>query len=173
MGRSPADATGERRRAIVNHPCIRRSLLAVGRAEGAGQDKSRRLEMTEEIWAQLKGSRILVVEDNALIGMLYADLLTEMGHTVCAIAATQTEAVAAATLYKPDLMIVDAALGPGSGVSAVEEILRAGFVPHVFVSGDAASVQQVKPGAIVLQKPFRDPDLARAIQSALTVALNR
>jgi CheY-like chemotaxis protein len=70
----------------------------------------------------LKALRVLVVEDNAFIGMLYADLLAEMGHTVCAIEATESEAVAAATLCKPDLMIVDAALREGTGVSAVEVV---------------------------------------------------
>lgn len=126
--------------------------------------------MAEEIDAPLKALRVLVVEDNAFIGMLYADLLVEMGHTVCAIEVTESEAVAAATLYNPDLMIVDAALGEGTGVSAVEKILRAGSVPHVFVSGDVVSVQAVRPDAIVLQKPFRDQDLARAIQRALSAS---
>ncbi len=126
------------------------------------------MKMGEQLGAPLKASRVLVVEDNALIGMLYLELLTEMGHMVCAIETTHTEAVTAAALYKPDLMIVDATLGQGSGVSAVEEILRARFVPHIFVSGDAEAVQEIKPRAIVLQKPFREPDLARAIQIALT-----
>ncbi len=128
--------------------------------------------MAEEFKVPLKAHRVLVVEDNAVIGMLYVDLLVEMGHVVCAIEATETGAVATATKCKPDLMIVDASLGEGSGVAAVEEILRTGFVPHVFVSGDAASVRAVRPGAIVIQKPFRDPDLARAIQQALSAALN-
>ena len=128
------------------------------------------MKMAEEIDAPLKALRVLVAEDNAFIGMLYADLLVEMGHTVCAIEVTESEAVAAATLYNPDLMIVDAALGEGTGVSAVEKILRAGSVPHVFVSGDVVSVRAVRPDAIVLQKPFRDQDLARAIQRALSAS---
>lgn len=102
-----------------------------------------------------------------MIGMLLADVLAEMGHDVCAIEATEADAVAAAVRCKPDLMIVDARLGDGSGVSAVEEILRAGFVPHVFVSGETSSVQALRPDAVVIQKPFREPDLARAIQRAL------
>jgi CheY-like chemotaxis protein len=123
--------------------------------------------MPEEVKVLLKALRVLVVEDDALIGMLYADLLAEMGHIVCAIAATEAEAVAAAAQCKPDLMIVDASLNEGSGVSAVDEILRTGFVPHVFVTGDAASVRAVRPGAIVMEKPFRDPELGYAIQRAL------
>jgi two-component system, response regulator PdtaR len=117
--------------------------------------------------AQLKALRVLVMEDNALIGMLYADVLAEMGHGVCAIETTEAGAVTAAAQYKPDLMIVDAALGDGSGASAVDAILRDGFVPHIFVSGDIAALSAARPRAIVLQKPFSDPDLARAIQGAL------
>ena len=73
----------------------------------------------------MKSLRVLVIEDDALIAMLLSELLAGMGHAVCATAATESEAVTAAARYRPDLMIVDAGLGQGSGVSAVEEILRA------------------------------------------------
>lgn len=115
----------------------------------------------------MKALNVLVVEDDALIGMLFADVLAAMGHDVCAIEATEADAVAAAARYKPDLMIVDARLRDGSGVSAVEEILRTGWVPHVFVSGETLSVHALRPGSVVIQKPFRDIDLDRAIQRAL------
>jgi DNA-binding NarL/FixJ family response regulator len=51
---------------------------------------------------------VLVVEDDALIGMLLAEMLEDMGHNVCAIANAEEDAVADATRYKPGLMIVDA-----------------------------------------------------------------
>jgi len=117
--------------------------------------------------APFQALRVLVIEDNAIVGMLVADLLAEIGHVVCAIEVTQEGAVAAAVRCKPELMIVDARLAGGSGLSAVDEILRHGFIPHVFVSGDTASILTAKPDAIVLQKPFRDPDLADAIRRAL------
>ncbi len=131
------------------------------------------MKMAEEIKTPLTARRVLVVEDNAIIAMLYADLLEELGHTVCAIEATEGGAVAAAALDRPDLMIVDAALTEGTGVSAVEAILCTAFVPYVFVSGDATSLRAIRPDAIVLQKPFLNPDLARAIQRALITASNR
>ncbi len=118
----------------------------------------------------MKALRVLVVDDDALIGMLFAGVLEAMGHEVCAIEATEADAVAAAARYKPDLMIVDARLRDGSGISAVEEILRAGWVPHVFVSGETWGIHALKPDAIVIQKPFRDADLNRAIQRALVAA---
>ncbi|HEY9345650.1 MAG TPA: response regulator [Inquilinus sp.] len=111
--------------------------------------------------------RILLVEDEAIIAILLAEVLAGMGHEVCAIAATEEDAVVAAFRRRPDLMIVDVRLGDGSGVSAVETILRAGPVPHVCVSGDPSRVQALRRSAVVMQKPFQEADLARAIQHAL------
>jgi CheY-like chemotaxis protein len=81
--------------------------------------------------------RVLVAEDDALIAMLLAEVLVGMGYDVCATAPTEAEAVSAVPRHRPDLIIVDAGLGRGSGRSAVEEILRAGPSAHVFISGDA------------------------------------
>jgi DNA-binding response OmpR family regulator len=111
--------------------------------------------------------RVLVVEDDAMIGMLLAEMLEEMGHDVCAVAFTHADAVTEATRCKPDLLIVDARLGDGSGVSAVEDILRTGLVPHVFVTGDISKVKALRPGSVMLQKPFLESELAPAIQRAL------
>ena len=118
----------------------------------------------------MKALRVLVIEDDALIAMLLSELLAGMGHDVCATAASEAEAVSAAVCHRPDLMIVDAGLGRGSGVSAVEEILRAGPLAHVFISGDAGRVRIRKPDAVVIHKPFREAELARAIDMALAAA---
>jgi DNA-binding response OmpR family regulator len=116
--------------------------------------------------ATMKTLRVLVAEDDTMIGTLLAEVLTEMGYDVCAIEATEADTVAAAVRCRPDLMIVDAWLADGSGVAAVEAVLRTGFVPHVFVSGDPTRVGECWPDAVVLQKPFREADLAQAIQHA-------
>jgi hypothetical protein len=68
-------------------------------------------------------------------------------------------------------MILDVRLGNGNGISAVEEILHGGFVPHLFISGDRYEVLERRPDAIVIQKPFHEPELAWAIQSALAAAV--
>jgi DNA-binding response OmpR family regulator len=114
--------------------------------------------------------RILVVEDDAMIGMMLAEMLEELGHDVCSIEATEADAVTAADRCRPDLMIVDVRLGEGNGVSAVTEILRAGPVPHLFVSGDISRLHELRPGAVAIQKPYRESDLIRAIQLALDAA---
>jgi DNA-binding response OmpR family regulator len=122
------------------------------------------------IYELMKALRVLVIEDDALIALLLAELLAGMGYDVCATAATEAEAVNAAARHRPDLMIVDAGLGRGSGVSAVEEIQRGGPVAHLFISGDAGRVRTRKPGAVVVRKPFRKAELARAIDMALAAA---
>jgi DNA-binding response OmpR family regulator len=118
----------------------------------------------------MKGLRILVVEDDAIIGALLAEMLVGMGHEPCSIVATEADAVRAADQYQPDLMIVDARLGEGSGDSAVEKILRKGPMPHLFISGgDISRLQALRPGAVAIQKPFRESALHSAIRRALVV----
>jgi CheY-like chemotaxis protein len=111
--------------------------------------------------------RILVIEDNALIAMLLEATLSDMGYAVCAVEATETGAVAAAALQRPDLLIVDAGLSEGSGVSAVDRILRDGFVPHVFVSGADLKPEMLDSRAVRLTKPYDQRALVSAIQRAL------
>jgi two-component system, response regulator PdtaR len=115
-------------------------------------------------------ARVLLIEDDALIAMLLSEILTGMGHSVCATATTESEAVAAAAQYEPDLLIVDATLSRGSGVSAVEEIQRARPIAHLFISGDAERVRKRQPEALVVKKPFRQNELAEAITKALAGA---
>jgi len=116
----------------------------------------------------MKTLRVLVAEDNAIIGMLLAEMLEEMGHDVCGVEATEAEAVAAAARCKPDLMIVDARLGDGSGVAAIRTILLTGPMPHLFISG--AIVEADTPDAVILQKPFHEYQLERAIERVLDAA---
>jgi len=114
--------------------------------------------------------RVLVVEDDAMIGDLLAEMLEAMGHSVCSVAITQADAVKAAARDKPDLMMVDVALGRGSGIVAMDEILRTGFVPHFFMSGNVAKVRAQRPDADVLEKPFQEKHLKCAIEQALKTA---
>jgi CheY-like chemotaxis protein len=115
----------------------------------------------------MKALRILVVEDDVTIGALLAETLEDLGHVVCGVETNAANAVAAAARCRPDLMIVDVGLGEASGVAAVNEILRSGFVPHVFATGDALRDLSLGSDAVLIQKPFRGPDIVHAIKRAL------
>ena len=114
--------------------------------------------------------RTLVVEDDAMIGGLLAETLEDLGHAVCAVETNVAKAVAAALRWRPDLMIIDLGLGEASGIAAVKAILQSGFVPHVFVTGEALSSISLGRGAVLIRKPFRVSDLDQAIQRALAAA---
>jgi CheY-like chemotaxis protein len=105
----------------------------------------------------------LIVEDDAIIAMSLGDLLIGMGHTVCATVESEPDAVAAAARYKPDLIMVDANLYEGTGISAIAKILLDRFIPHIFMTGDPYMIQALAPGAIILRKPFKLHDLVSAI----------
>jgi len=113
---------------------------------------------------------ILLVEDDPVMAELLAEVIVDLGHVVCGIEATECGAVAAAARYKPDLMIVDAQLGHGSGVAAVETITQSGPVPHIFVSGNVAKVLALRPSAVALQKPYSEAALVRAMERALAAS---
>ena len=115
----------------------------------------------------MKTLRILIVEDDETIGELLAEMLEELGHTVCAVETKAADAAATAAGCHPDLMIVDIGLGKTSGVAMVKDVLRGGFVPHVFVTGDALGGLSLGPDAVLIQKPFRERDIVQAIQRAL------
>ena len=116
----------------------------------------------------MKRLRILVVEDDAMIAFLLGEILSGMGHDVCAVEASEDDAIAAALRCRPDLMIVDEHLGHGSGLRVVDAVLENGAVPYLFVSGDIKRIQRVRPHAVIVEKPYFEADLARAIEKAMS-----
>ncbi len=119
-----------------------------------------------------KPLRILVVEDDALMGVLLGELLVDMGHEVCAIEVDEAGAAAAAALHKPDLMIVDATLEKSNGIGAGETVNLVGSIRHLFTSDDTLRVKLLRPDAVVVQKPFVEIELARAITRTMAAQAN-
>lgn len=115
-----------------------------------------------------KALRILLIDDDAVIGTLLAAMVEDMGHSVCGIETTEAAAVAAASRDAPDLMIVDALLREGSGVAAMETILRTQAMPHILMSGTRLS--RTRDTDVILRKPFMYAELMDAIERA-TVGL--
>lgn len=104
---------------------------------------------------------VLLVEDDAMIGIVLTEMLEDMGYAVCGVAATEDDAVTEAARCKPGLMIVDLHLQEGDGVSAMDRILKTGPMPCIFVSGTPEPV--TRPNATVLMKPFAGRELIQAI----------
>lgn len=114
--------------------------------------------------------RVLVIEDEVILGMLLSRILAGMGHEVVGVEGTEEGAVTASKRSRPDLILVDGRLQAGSGQAAMQRILADGFVPHVWMSGDPSHTMRVASGVAVLRKPFSDQSLAAAIAQVCQAA---
>ena len=111
----------------------------------------------------LSGLRILVVEDEMMVSMLIEDMLTDLGCTVVGPAARLDEAIALANAETLDCAVLDVNLG-GQPIFPLADILRAKGTPFAFATGYGdAGLRDVDKGTPVLQKPFRESDLARVL----------
>lgn len=110
---------------------------------------------------------ILLVEDEAMIRMMVADMLETLGHRVAAEAGEIGQATELAKTAVFDLAILDMNLR-GTMSFAVAEALAAREIPFIFASGYDSNVAFDRFGArLVLQKPFTIERLEAAIREAV------
>ncbi|HEX3700806.1 MAG TPA: response regulator [Phenylobacterium sp.] len=112
---------------------------------------------------KLKGLRVLVVEDEMMVSMLIEDMLGELGCHVVGPAARLDEAMALAGEAELDCAVLDVNLG-GQPIFPLADLLRERGRPFAFATGYGdAGLRDVDKGTPVLQKPFREGDLARVL----------
>ncbi|MGH6928406.1 MAG: response regulator, partial [Dongiaceae bacterium] len=115
---------------------------------------------------------VLVIEDEPIIALDIAEIVRDLGHTVVGIAASQSEAISVARARRPGLVLADIHLGDGgSGLSAVNEILRSIDVPVIFVTAYPERLltgERPEPTYLVT-KPFEPDTLKATIFQALSV----
>lgn len=107
--------------------------------------------------------RVLIVEDEILIGMLLEDMLSDLGYDVIATASRVEEATKLAREIEIDAAILDVNLN-GQEVYPVAEILAERGIPFVFATGygerGLPNAHQQRP---TLQKPFQQGMLEREL----------
>jgi CheY-like chemotaxis protein len=113
--------------------------------------------------AKLKGLRVLVVEDEMMVSMLIEDMLSDLGCVVVGPAARLDEAIELVNLGGIDCAVLDVNLG-GQPIFPLADLLREKGRPFAFATGYGdAGLREVDRGSPVLQKPFREGDLARVL----------
>jgi len=114
--------------------------------------------------------RILIAEDETIIRLDLADLLTRAGHEVCATARDGIEAVELAREREPELAILDVKMPRLDGIEAARRILDERPIPIVMLTAygqDELVARAVEAGVFgYLVKPFRESDVLPAIQTA-------
>lgn len=115
----------------------------------------------------LRGRRVLVVEDEALILLVLEDMLAELGCVVAASAATIAEALPLAGGDAYDVAILDVHLGHDLIYSVADAVIARGR-PIVLATGSGRETLPERfAHARLLAKPFAFAEVEAALIDAL------
>ena len=124
------------------------------------------IDQAREDLKRQASTTVLIIEDEPIIALDIAGIVTEMGHTVAGVAARQSDALAIAKAARPGLVLADIQL------EAVQAILLLIDVPIIFVTAFPERLltgERPEPTFLVT-KPF-DPDTLKVtIAHALSFA---
>ena len=114
---------------------------------------------------EIAGASILIVEDEAMIAMMMADMLSDAGYRI---SEADSPAAAFALIEQqglPDLVISDQSMPGMTGAEMAGELIeRHGPLPVLITSGYAMSGDFPYPA---LQKPFGEADLLAEVRKLL------
>ncbi|PHK93236.1 hypothetical protein CR162_19725 [Pseudoroseomonas rhizosphaerae] len=115
----------------------------------------------------LTGTRILVAEDETVIGMMMEDILIGAGALVLGPFVSVQDTLRMVEVAVEDggisAAVLDVQLGDGRA-SQIADALRGHGVPFIFATGyDSHPVLDGNRGVPVLRKPFNPEDLVRAV----------
>ncbi len=138
---------------------------------GCGIDQVEALLASADVALQRQlAARVLIIEDEPIIGLDLTRVARELGHTVVGVAATRGEAVAMAQETRPGLVLADVRLADGSsGLDAAADILRSFAIPVIFITAFPEHLltgDRPEP-AFLITKPFREDTVKALIGQAL------
>lgn len=115
--------------------------------------------------------KAVIAEDEQLTRTIIRARLEKLGHTVVAEAGDGAQAIEAARIHKPDVIIMDIKMPVMDGIEAARSILSETPCAILFLSSfnEQELVEQATDtGALAyLMKPFRKEDLAPALEMAV------
>lgn len=103
--------------------------------------------------------RLLIVEDEIPLAQAIREVVEDLGHSVCALAHTEADALALATEHRPDAALMDVRLGMGGdGIAAARRLHSALGIRSIYLSGYAdhatmGRITETYPLGVV-HKPF-------------------
>jgi AmiR/NasT family two-component response regulator len=130
--------------------------------------------MTQSPTVAQRALRVLIVEDETLVGMTLQHQLEQLGHSVVGQAADAAEATALFRKHSPDLVLLDIRLRGGGDGLELAALLREERACPVIVISAFSEPQLIDRAAEVgvfgyLVKPVNE----RALEAQIEVALKR
>jgi CheY-like chemotaxis protein len=106
---------------------------------------------------------VLICEDDALIALDLAEMVSTHGHTVEAMVDRSSDCMERCAETPPDLVLVDLNLADGAtGLDLVETLAERG-IPTVIVSSEASTVPATTSAKAVIEKPVHECELTMAL----------
>lgn len=139
----------------------------------------RQSEQTPEVRPPASTSRtarILITEDEFLVGMAIEQALLDAGHEIVAVVTSGEEAVREASRLRPDLVLMDIRLaGLITGIEAAVALKALG-VPSLFTSAHSDAATRLAGERAMplgwLTKPFSASEAVGAVAAALAQSTN-
>ena len=117
--------------------------------------------------SSLAGLQVLVIEDESMVAMLLQDTLAEIGCEVIGIASRFDDAVKKAKSLTFDIAVLDVNLNGRNTFPIADSLAERGVAFVVATGYGATSLPRSLQRVPILQKPFRQRDLERALRAAL------
>ncbi len=121
---------------------------------------------------KVKGFKILIAEDEAVISMSLVAMLNRLGHQVVGKAKDGKEAVRKAKELNPDIILMDIKMPDMDGLDAAKEILSVKSLPIIILTAFSQPELIEKADSIgisfYLVKPITEKDLMPAIRLAVS-----
>ena len=118
--------------------------------------------------SKLRGKRVLLVEDEAIIAFAMEDMLGELGCEIVGPALRLDEAVHLAQVEQIDAAILDVNLNNLRSYPVAEELERRN-VPFVFATGyDREGLEWTGSPAELIAKPYRKEQVEAALHRMLS-----
>ncbi|MDO8972023.1 MAG: response regulator, partial [Saprospiraceae bacterium] len=122
--------------------------------------------------------KILIVEDEMIIGAKVSMFLTELGYEVAGILPRAEEALLQIEGNKPDIVLLDIQLkGEMDGIELAKILQIEHQIPVIFLTANSDDTtfnraKEAKPYAF-LAKPFKKLDLQRALELTISLLANQ
>jgi two-component SAPR family response regulator len=120
----------------------------------------------------LRGKRVLIVEDEAIIAMMLEEMLVELGASVVGPAPSIPTARNLIETKPIDAAVLDVNIR-SDRIDPIAELLRVRRVPFVFATGYGAAASSARRDELILEKPYTLERLSGALNLVLGTPSDR
>ena len=115
----------------------------------------------------MRAPRVLIIENDFLIGEMLHDMVAEPGYSVTKVAHGLPSALNEISKENFDGALVNIGIDDQKHGNDIADILLAKNIPFAFVTGYGHALEQRHTGIPLLQKPFNGRELLTAVHEAL------